>query len=128
MKISYDVFLDSEKIGTMVVEKRGLFYRFACTCRLSEPDVYTVSVQCADKSENLGVLIPCGEDLFGLQTQMPVKKLGEGKLSFSMQPKYKQQETTFYPVFEDEPFAHIDLLRSAYLTYQNGQPGISFRT
>ena len=123
MSDSYDVFLSGEKVGVIAVRKNGLFYGFDCKCTLRKTAIYTVIACCGDRNVNLGVLIPNG-DVFCLQKQIPVKKLGEGNWSFSVEEKNKQNTMTFYAVDENKPFRHIDKLVNAYWDCQNGQIGI----
>lgn len=127
MNGSFAVHLDGEKVGTMQVDKCGLFYRFDCQCMLVKPDVYTVEICCDGRKENLGILVPDGK-VFKLQRQIPVKKIGEGEWLFCVKRKYKEHETVFYAVYEDKPFLHIEKLVDGYFVCRNGQSGIELKS
>ena len=84
-------------------------------------------VSCGGKQENLGVLVPVG-DGFGLDRKFPVKRLGEGEMTFSLGQKQEDRpEGTFVPIYPEEPFSYIERLKDAYLVKKNGQIGVLLR-
>ena len=111
----------------MQVTREGLYWRFVCRCRLSGDVVCRLLVQCGDRQENLGVLVPMG-DGFGLDKRIPAKRLGEGELAFSLMTKGSSVEGTFVPIYPEEPFAYIARLKDAFLARQNGQVGVIIKT
>ncbi len=127
----YDVFFGKQLSGTVQVTRQGLYYRFVCRCSLSGDVVCRLHVQCGDRQESLGVVVPM-DGGFGLDTRLPVKRLGEGELSFSLRPKHEiinmpshqEQTGNFIPIYPEEPFAYIEKLKSAYLVRRNGEAGI----
>jgi len=118
----YDVYLNGNAVGYAHVAKEGLYYRIQCRCRLSG-DVCKLTVSCEERQTNLGVLIPV-EDGFGLETKVPIKRLGDGKIEFSIVPNRAVLTGKFVPIYPEEPFAYIEKLKNAYLAKQNGQIGI----
>lgn len=85
--------------------------------------MYRLIVSCGTKRENLGILIPQGES-FILDKRLPVKRIGNGELSFSLIPKKESVSGTFVPISPEEPFTYISRLKKSFLIYRNGQPGI----
>ena len=122
MKELYDIVLAGKPIGIAKVSREGLYYVFCCVCRLSGDVLYRLSVQCGNETVNLGVCVP-QKDGFGLKTRVPVKRLGEGELSFTALPKHQELKGCFVPIRSDEPFLHISKLQEAYLQIQEGQIG-----
>ena len=122
----YGLYHNGQKIGSAQVQKCGLYYQFSCRCNLSSGTPFTVEACRGGKAVNLGICVPCG-DSFGLQTRVPMKRLGEGEWHFSVQPKHKEPEGLFCPIRADEPFAYIDRLTKACLSYRDGQMGIVIR-
>ena len=119
----YDIYSGNEVVGTANVERQGLYYCFSCRCRLSGAVMYRLSVSCSGHHENLGVLVPMG-DVFGLDTKLAVKRLGEGRLQFLALPKHPPVQRQFVPISPEEPFAYISRLQNAFLEVRNGQQGI----
>ena len=121
--MEYEVALGKDKVGKVQVTREGLYYRFCCRCRLSGDVVCRLAVRCAEKEENLGVLVPVGEG-FGLDKRIPVKNLGEGEMEFFLMPKREDAQGKFVPICPEEPFAYIARLKDAFLARQNGQVGV----
>lgn len=126
MEKNYGVYLGNEMAGKAQVRREGLYYCFTCRCQLSGDVVCRLYVACGDKRENLGVVVPM-DDGFGLNTRIPVKRLGEGEMVFTLLPKYDIPEETFVPVYPEEPFSYIERLKNAFLARKKGQVGVSFR-
>ena len=119
----YGVHFGNRPVGKVSVQRQGLYYRFQCRCQLTEGFVCRLRVSCQDRQENLGILIPM-EGGFGLDTRLPVKRLGEGVPEFTVVPKHESISGTFVPVYPEEPFAYISRLKKAYLSRKDGQLGI----
>lgn len=122
MEGNYEVTFGGKAVGKVQVLRQGLYYRFLCRCHLSGDVICRLWVYCGDKSENLGVVVPMG-DGFGLDKKIPVKRLGEGSMEFSLGPKHEQRGT-FVPIYPEEPFAYIERLKDSFLVQKNAQVGI----
>lgn len=124
MEQNYEVRFGNEAVGKVQVLRQGLYYRFHCRCRLSGEVVCRLRVRCGDRAENLGVLVPM-DGGFGLDTRLPVKRLGEEPMEFRILPRHDRASSgKFVPIYPEEPFAYIERLKEAYLVRQNGQIGI----
>ena len=123
MEGNYAVNLGQTPIGKAQVIRQGLYYRVICRCRLTGEVMYRLIVRGGGHEENLGVLIPMGGG-FGLETKLPVKKMGEGELSFCVLPKHPELKGRFVPIFPEEPFSYISRLKDAYLEVRDGQTGV----
>lgn len=121
--MEYEIRMGSDVVGKATVERQGLYYHFSCRCRLSGAVMCRVSVSCGGHHENLGVLIPMG-DVFGLDTKLAVKRLGEGSLRFMVLPKHQQTQRQFIPVRPEEPFSYITRLQDAFMEIRDGQVGV----
>lgn len=77
-------------------------------------------------SATLGILAPEGEG-FGLDTRLPVKRIGEGAMEFTIVPKCDLPEGQFVPVYPEEPFAYLNRLKDCYLACREGQVGVVIR-
>ena len=114
-------------VGRVRAERQGLYYLFRCRCRLSGEAVFRLLVSCGEKQEDLGILVPM-EGGFGLDTRRPVKRLGEGTLSFRLASNHDAPKTHFAPISPEEPFAYLQRLKDAYLAEKNGQRGAAWKS
>lgn len=117
-----ELFFGDRSVGRVLVERQGLYYVFRCRCALSGEAAFRLFASCGEKQEDLGVLVPMG-DSFGLDTRRPVKRLGEGELSFRLVSKHDAPRTHFAPISPEEPFAYLQRLKDAYLAEKDGQIG-----
>lgn len=122
MEENYGVYFGNQLAGKVQVLRQGLYYRFICRCKLTGDVVCRLGVSCGDKRENLGVVIPM-DGGFGLDTKIPAKRLGEGKMEFYLIPKHDIPTGKFVPIYPEEPFAYIERLKDAYLAKKDGQVG-----
>ena len=123
MEGSYAVYFGKEQVGKVTVHRQGLYYRVFCRCRTTGGTICRLRVRSADKLENLGILVPTG-DGFGLDTNIPVKRLGGGEPEFMLVPKHEKTESMFVPIYPEEPFAYISRLKEMYLAKKDGQIGL----
>ena len=123
---NYGVYFGGRQVGKVQVSKQGLYYRFVCRCKMTGDVVCRLKVKCNGYYENLGILVPYG-DGFGLETKLPIKRLGSGEMEFFLLPKHETAKGKFAAIYPDEPFAYIANLKGAFLEYQNGQMGIRIK-
>ena len=93
----YEIFLGGEPVGQAAVTRQGLYYHISCRLKLTGSVVYKLQAQIGDRLVPLGVPVPEGKYFF-LRTKVSAKQL-----------------------------AYLHRLEQAFLTRQNGVPGISFR-
>ncbi len=123
MEENYPVRFGNQSVGKVTVRKQGLYYQIRCRCQISGDVVCRLVASCGDKQEKLGVLAPI-QDGFGLDTNLPVKRLGTGTPIFSLLPKHDIGNAMFVPIYPEEPFAYIARLKDGFLTRKNGQLGM----
>lgn len=123
--MDYAVIFGEKSIGKAHVTRQGLYYRILCRCRLTGDVLCRLEARCADRCVNLGILVPEG-DGFGLETRIPVSRLGEGEMKFCVLPRHEPaEERTFAPIYPEEPFAYLSRLKDAFLEIREGQKGAS---
>ena len=118
----YDVYFGSQSCGRVQVRRQGLYYCFACRCQLTGEVVCRLYVSCGGKRENLGVVVPM-DGGFGLDTRLPIKRLGQGKMEFYLIPKHEVAAGKFVPIYPEEPFAYLNRLKDAFLEVREGKTG-----
>lgn len=126
MKQTFDVYLGNEVTGLAQVEKRGLYYRISCRCRLTGAVIYRLVVTCGDKDVKLGVFVP-DADAFSTVTTIPIKHIGDGQMRFKIAPIHAPVEEHFIPLTATEPFAYISQLENAHLQRRDDTVGIVLR-
>ena len=123
MEGNYPVYFGKQAVGRVMVRKEGLYYRFCCRCTLTGEVVCRLAVICEGEPVHLGILVPVGES-FGLDTSLPVKRIGETAPVFQVLPGRGVTNGRFVPIKPEEPFAYIARLKDAFLAHQNGQAGV----
>ena len=119
----YGVSIGNQLVGKVQVLHQGLYYRFICRCQITGDIIFRLMVNCNEKQENLGILIPVS-DGFGVDTKIPTKRLGNGELNFYLKPKHESSSMNFAPIYPEEPFSYISHLKDAFLERKNGLIGI----
>ena len=119
----YEILQGGQVQGTVTVEKRGLYYRFSCRCRLSGEVMHRLVAVTETGRTDLGVCVPM-DGVFGVEKRIPCKQLGSGTPEFQLIPKHESVHGRFVPVYPEEPFSYLAKLKDAYLATQNGQVGV----
>ena len=123
MQREYSVFSGEEVIGKVLVQRQGLYYRISCRCQLTGTVRYKLMASCGENTADLGLCVPHGRQ-FGVDTRIPIKRLGEGSMSFRLLPKHSKMDGRFVPVSPDEPFGYIRQLQKAHLATRDGTVGV----
>lgn len=123
MEGNYGVYFGNKLAGKVQVIRQGLYYRFVCRCRLTGDVICRLQVSCGDKQESLGVVVPM-DDGFGLETRIPVKRVGTGQMHFVLKPRHEKNQGTFVPIYPEEPFAYIERLKQGFLARKGEQIGV----
>ena len=123
--MDYPVCFGEGSVGKAQVTRQGLYYHVSCRCRLSGEEMYRLEVSSGEKRVNLGILVPMDAG-FGLQSQFPVSRVGEGELHFCLRPRHEEPVgRQFVPIIPEEPFSYLERLKDAFLEIQNGKKGAS---
>ena len=122
MEGTYDVLLGGQLMGTATVSKQGLYWLFACRCKLSGEVMYQLVLQLG-QSHVLGILVPEGDE-FILRTRLPIKQLEQGTPRFLLKPRHAPMNGRFVPVDPGQPFAYLRRLERAHLCRKDGQVGL----
>lgn len=124
MQQEYFIFSGEEKIGIVLVQQQGLYYRIRCRCDLTGTVRYKLIAGCGNNSVDLGLCVP-KDNQFGVDTAIPIKRLGQGEMRFRLAPKHSRAEGNFLAVSADEPFGYIRQLQKAHLFHRDGNVGIA---
>lgn len=124
MQMEYGIYLGSECVGTAYVTQEGLFYRIRCQCQLTGTVPCRITVS-GEAEVDLGICVPMREGI-GIETSIPMKRVGKGPLQFCIAPKKRVKTEMFVALSPEEPFGYIQRLKNAYMSRVNGQVGISF--
>ena len=114
MAFNYDVTNGENTVGTVQLEREGLYLRLRCRCRVPDNAIHRLYAD----GEKIGVLIPENGDLV-LETKVAAKRLKK-ESTFSLEEKVRN----FIPIHPGEVFGHLGKLRLAKLAFREGEPGI----
>lgn len=117
MEGTYGVYFGTQMAGKVQVTRQGLYYRFSCRCRLTGDVMCRLRISSGGRRESLGVVVPM-DGGFGLDTRLPVKKLGQGTPEFALVPKHEIGGSRLVPICPEEPFSYIARLKAAFLEIQ----------
>lgn len=120
--VSYDIKFKDMIVGQAEVDKVGLFYRIVCRCRLAKIQSYRIVVQGDGGEEDLGILIPNGEQ-YVLTASFPVKRIGDHICGFYITER-NQPEHRFVEILEDRPFLQLELLEKCYCGRNGNRTGV----
>ena len=120
---TYELYLNEHIVGSVYMEKSGLYWQITCKCNLPGTGIYRVRVLSNTTQTDLGICVPL-DSCFGIKTRIPAKYLGEGELSFLVVSQEQEKNNQFIPIDSQRPFDHISRLRNAYLAYRDGIQGI----
>lgn len=116
-----DILLNDHRVGYAELNRKGLYYEIHCVCEPPENIPYKILVQCGKQKVDLGICVPY-DNGFGLRTRVPVKRLGDGEMTFHLVKK--KQDSVFVPIVQDHTFPHMDKLCDSRLVTENHQVGI----
>lgn len=114
----YAILENDSVIGTVCVEKAGLYYRFNCVCSPRKPGKCHICLRADGKILDLGLCVP-EQDHFALRTSIPVKYIPTGKLEFYLVDLAANDH--IIPVSDHQPFEKLQMLKTARLVRQSGQ-------
>ena len=115
-----------QAIGSVTVTRQGLYYHFACRCRLTKETLYRLIMKNDGMEHDLGILTPL-DCRFGMNTLISIKKAGTGVPKFYLLPHRQTVFRSISPVSPDEPFSYISRLETAFLVKNNGEKKIGFQ-
>ncbi len=119
----YEITLDNQTVGWAKVTVQGLYYKMECCCNLDKHQLGRVIVTCNGNEVDLGLCVPMGKQ-FGVNTRIPIKRLGNGEMCFEIRQNTTAKTQCFIPIVENERFLYLQYLNKAFLCCRNGQLGI----
>ncbi|MBQ7817277.1 MAG: hypothetical protein IJ388_00575 [Oscillospiraceae bacterium] len=125
MEGTYGIYSGENNIGKVKVSREGLYYHFACECRLEKKEVCKICVICGDERIMLGTPIPEGR-VFKLHTKVPIKRFPENTPRFYITGS-QEMVGEFIPIQPDKPFLHLKDLKNAVMQVRDGVSGILIR-
>lgn len=86
MSETYEITYDTVPVGTVRVEKQGLYFLFSCRCRLPDEGLYRIHGCYGNDHVDLGICVPMGQQ-FGMDKKIPSRQIPEGIPVFCLLPK-----------------------------------------
>ena len=132
---NYSIYRNGVCAGSAEVKKQGLYYHFSCRCDLREGERIHLKVTCDNRVTDLGLCVPM-DDSFGVETSVPVKKVGSGTQEFFLGDRKvpakelpaekeiavkKNVSEQTVQVSAEQPFEHLAELDGAVLEEAEGE-------
>ena len=86
---SYNVCFDNQIVGWVTVTRQGLYAIISCRCGVTGGKKYDLYAKTETGKCSLGLLY-AADGGYGLDTRIPVKKLGQGSIQFLIEQKMEQ--------------------------------------
>ena len=118
---TYEVLCGEKKVGTVQVEREGLYYRFSCRCDVSPQEMKRLWMRLGSKETDLGLCVPV-DGRFGTDKRLPIRQCGDGKPQFLL--RHRNLKPQFVPLSPEEPFRYLHRLEHAYLEQRGNTLGI----
>ena len=119
----YEVFLGEKAVGTVEMQKEGLYVHFSCRCRPVHRDMIRLWMICGEKEIDLGLCVPM-DGGFGTEKRIPAKLCGPGEPTFCLRHKDDILRGRFIPLSPEEPFQYLHKLETAFLERRGTRLGI----
>lgn len=120
--MDYKIYMENVEVGSVRVERQGLYYCVHCSCKQDNSAPYRVFINSECSQRDLGICPPGGQ----ITVRFPVKKIGEGELVF-----FAAEETSKnfdgWLIQEDVPFPYLKKLPQAYLRQCDGKSFLAFK-
>lgn len=119
----YEVFLGEKAVGTVEMQKEGLYVHFSCRCRPVHRDMIRLWMICGEKEIDLGLCVPM-DGGFGTEKRISAKLCGSGEPTFCLRHKNDTLRGKFIPLSPEEPFQYLHKLETAFLEKRGTRLGI----
>ncbi len=118
---SYHVTFNDENVGTVTVERQGLYFVISCRCRRIA-GVLRLVLQREKERVPIGVCIPEGSGM-GICRRLPAKHLKDPPWHFFLA---EDKEENFVPLGGELSTDVLQNLYQARFCLQDGKPGLVF--
>lgn len=127
MEGKYPVMAGNETVGWAWVTRQGLYYGIHCRCNLEKDEIIKLRLVNEESTQHVGILAPI-DGKFGLDTQIPMKRLGQKIWRFEAISGKTALEDRFIPVFPEKPFPNLACLKDARFERRGDQIGVAINT
>ena len=119
-----EIYWEDRAIGTVNMDKEGLYYRISCACKPEHEGRYHIVICSEAACIDLGLCVPNG-NTYTLVTRIPIKRLKGNTLRFTLQNTGKKAvDICCIPVSADSPFPFLHKLKASRFLYKSGMPTI----
>ena len=126
MEGTYPVNSAGHAVGSVRVQKQGLYYAFHGQCKLTGEVMFRMLMDIGGCVWDLGVLTP-ESGMFRVNTKLIAKELGQGSPVFTLKPNHKPDLVISAQIAPQEPFAYLSKLQQAYIYREGGSARIGFK-
>ena len=120
---SYEIKNESRTVGSVEVEKQGLYYHISCRCAPPGGGMQRLILRTKESRTDLGICVP-ENGAFVVRKRIPCKiVVGENPI-FTLEPQNRRQKGRFVVPDPDMPFPELSNLSGAVLERREGKLGI----
>ena len=120
---SYSVSINNNQVGTVTVEREGLFVKILCILHKGLSGAYRLIMHTKSKKLDLGICLPY-ENFFGLKTNVAQKYVKDEIVSFVLKTNNKDEDGML--VETDNCFSTLECIINARYTFRNNGGVICF--
>ena len=117
----YTIWANGKSAGDAEVIKSGLYYKIMCRIVRPKKGMYRLNVRCCEKTVDLGLCVPM-QDHFGVDTSVPIRKIGEGELIFELIGEHHSQK--FIAISKETPVKHLAEYSKMRFVILEGEKGV----
>lgn len=121
-----NVSLDQKVVGTVEIQKKGLYYQINCRCAIPAGKVYRLQAVCDRRVVDFGICVPF-EDGFGVDKRIPAKQLDVANISFHLSTNRSESDMIFVPLDTMKPFDSLENIMDAKFERRDGVAGLLFK-
>jgi hypothetical protein len=123
MDQAFDITLQGEKVGQMLMKRQGTYYMLEGLCDFPTNVRYQLNLQCGTNTYCLGICVPYGNQM-GVRTRIKVSTIGERNPVFYISQMMDTAREAFFPVNSGAPFGYVHRLTKGFFAVRKGERGI----
>ena len=123
MDQAFDITLQGEKVGQMLMKRQGTYYLLVGLFDVPQNERYQLNLRCGKETYCLGICVPYGNQM-GVRTRIRVSDIDERNPVFYITRKTDTAEVEFKHVNSGAPFGYVHHLTKGFFSARKGEQGI----
>lgn len=119
----FNVYYYEDKIGELVLEKTGLYWKITCRIDIQMPGFHRLAVRTEKGTIDLGTCVYYAGQL-GMDKQISISEMGMNPERFWIKKEEKRINKKRIYISDAEPFDHLKEILTAKYRKEDGQPAL----